>query len=75
MTEAINVLPQLAGHGILGVLLVLALIWLWQKDKELKELNEARLNDVKSYSDKLHESIEKQDAIFEAVCKNKKDQP
>ena len=50
---------QLASTGVVGVLLVLALLALRQKDKELKDEQQARIEDAKAYL-KLAMSLQEQ---------------
>lgn len=41
-----SALAQLAGTGVVGVVLVLALLALWQKDKDFKGEAKARIDDA-----------------------------
>ena len=61
-----QLLSQLASTGVVGVLLVLALLALRSKDKELKDEQQARIEDAKSYL-KLAMSLQEQ--VISAVTK------
>ncbi len=41
-----SALAQLAGTGVVGIVLVLALLALWQKDKDFKAEAKARIDDA-----------------------------
>jgi type II secretory pathway component PulM len=41
-----SALAQLAGTGVVGLVLVLALLALWQKDKDYKAESKARIDDA-----------------------------
>ncbi len=70
-------LSQLASTGVVGVLLVLTLLALRSKDRELRAESQARIEDAKKYNDlamnlqkQMIESVNKQGEImdrFEAI--------
>lgn len=49
MSDAL--LQQLASSGVMGLLLALALVALWEKDKQLKAEMTARITDATRYTD------------------------
>jgi hypothetical protein len=51
LDPAPSLLAELAKDGILGVLLALALVWLWLKDRELKRESAARIRDAQNYGE------------------------
>lgn len=51
IVDPASVAGQIASHGILGLVTVIALYVAWNKDKELTEERLARINDAKSYTD------------------------
>jgi hypothetical protein len=62
----VQVLSQLAGTGVVGVLLVLSLLALRHKDRELKLEQQARIEDAKAY---LNLAMSLQSQVIVAVNK------
>jgi hypothetical protein len=62
----VQVLSQLAGTGVVGVLLVLSLLALRHKDRELKNEQQARIEDAKAY---LNLAMSLQSQVIVAVNK------
>lgn len=46
-------LTPLAQTGILGILLSIAIVALYKKDKQISELQEKRVGEIRDYRDKL----------------------
>lgn len=66
--QAAAPIDPLLQQGILGVLLVLAGLWIVKVHKELREVHEGRVADAKTTTDRILELVESQQGTQEALA-------